>query len=388
MTENETIDRTKVGRNAGIVGIIVNLLLFAAKLTAGLLSASVSIIADAINNLTDAGSSILVMVGYIISSKPADKKHPYGYARVEYICSLFISVIVTVLGVELFKSAIESFKSALSGGEAAQYQTVSYVIMIDAILCKAVLALYYKTVGKKINSEALRASAMDSIGDVCATAAVILGIILTPVIGPIADGIFGAIIAVYILVMGVKLIMESAGTLIGVAPDVELVKKIADKIKSYDGVLGLHDLVIHSYGVENYFVTVHVEVDADRDVMESHDMIDNIEADFRREMGIQMVIHLDPVCISDERTNALHSDIRSIIEALAAEYSSPVSMHDFRVVFGVTHTNIIFDIAITHEFPLTNDDLVDTIRKNVREKHGEQYYTVITIDRDYTTTRY
>lgn len=388
MNDNQALDRAKIGRNAGIVGIGVNLLLFAAKLVAGLLSGSVAIIADAVNNLTDAGSSILVMVGYIISSKPADKEHPYGHARVEYICSLLISVIVTVLGIELFKSAVDSFRNALSGGEIAVYSTVSVIIMAAAIVVKLLLAVFYTSVGRKINSESLRASAIDSIGDVCATAAVILGIVLTPVIGPIADGIFGAVIAVYILVMGVKLIYESSGTLIGKAPDVELVTKIVGKIKSYDGVLGIHDLVIHSYGVNQFFATVHVEVDADRDVMESHEMIDSIEADFRKDLGIQLVIHLDPISVNDERVNTLHSAVRSVIDSIASEYSSPMSMHDFRVVFGVNHSNLIFDVAVPHEFPLENGDIVELIKSRIHSEIGEEYNTVLTIDRDYVTTRY
>ncbi len=388
MPETETLDRTKIGRNAGIVGIVVNLLLFAFKLIAGLASGSVSIIADAVNNLTDAGSSILVMIGYIISSKPADSKHPFGYARAEYLCSLFISVIVTVLGVELLKSSIESLRAALSGGEAAVFQPVAIIIMAAAIVAKALLALFYRTVGKKINSDALKASAVDSIGDVCATAAVILGIILTPVIGPAADGIFGCIIAVYILIMGVKLILESSGTLLGEAPDVSLIKEIADKIKTYDGVLGIHDLVIHNYGVNNCFASVHVEVDAERDVMESHDVMDNIEADFRREKGIQLVVHLDPISVSDEKTNTLRAKVHEIIDVIAAEYSSPVSMHDFRVVFGVSHSNIIFDIAVSNDFPLQNNELAELVKKMIKERIGDGYFTVLTIDRDYITTRY
>lgn len=388
MNDSKTLDRAKIGKNAGIVGIGVNLFLFAAKLIAGLLSGSVSIIADAVNNLTDAGSSILVMVGYIISAKPADKEHPYGHARMEYICSLLISVLVTVLGIELFRSSVDSFMDALAGGEAAEYSVLSIVIMCAAIAVKGFLAVFYTVLGKKIGSDSLRATAIDSIGDICATAAVILGIILTPVIGPIADGIFGAVIAIYIFAMGIKLIIESADRLIGTAPDVDLVKKIVEKIKSYDGVLGIHDLVIHNYGVNKFFATVHVEVDADRDILESHEMIDSIEAVFRSEMGIQLVIHLDPVSVNDERVNTLYSAVRSIIDGIASEYSSPMSMHDFRVVFGVNQTNLIFDIAVPHEFPLGNDELVSTVRSEISGKIGTEFNSVITIDRDYTTVRY
>ncbi len=281
-----------------------------------------SIIADAVNNLTDAGSSILVMVGYIISAKPADHEHPYGHARMEYICGLFISVIVTVLGIELLRSSAESI---FEGGSGAEYSIFSIVIMLTSVAAKALLALFYRRTAKKINSETLYASAADSIGDICATSAVILGIILTPYLGKATDGIFGAAVAIYILVMGIKLIKEASDTLLGKAPDITLVKQIVDKLNSYDGVVGIHDLVIHSYGVNNYYVTVHVEVDADRNVMESHDMIDNIEVDFKEQMGIQLVVHMDPVSLHDDRVNALHLKLCEILRAISSLIATRVS---------------------------------------------------------------
>lgn len=386
MTETLSAEkRTQIGKNAGIVGIGVNLALFGIKLTAGLLSGSVSIIADAVNNLTDAGSSILVMLGYIIAAKPADREHPYGHARMEYLCGLFISIIVTYLGIELFRSSLDSL---LHSTAAASYDGLSVGIMAAALIGKLLLALYYRATAKKIRSDSLKASAADSIGDVCATGAVLLGMALTPVVGPKADGIFGCLIAVYIFVMGVKLILESSNTLLGQAPDVELVKTIVTRLKSYHGVLGIHDLVIHNYGVDRCFASVHVEVDATRDVMESHDMIDRIEVDFKEQMGISLVVHLDPVAVNDHRVNELHLAVHEITDGIAAQYSSPISIHDFRTVFGVTHSNIIFDLAVTSEFPLTNDELVNTIRGEIAQKIGGSYNAVITIDRDYTTTRY
>ena len=386
MTENfSTETRTKIGRNAGIIGIGVNLALFGFKLAAGLLSGSVSIIADAVNNLTDAGSSILVMLGYIIAAKPADREHPFGHARMEYLCGLFISIIVTYLGIELFRSSLDSL---LHSTEAAAYSLVSVVIMGAALICKLLLAVYYRRTARMIGSESLKASAMDSLGDVCATGAVLLGMALTPVFGAKIDGIFGCAIAVYIFIMGVKLILESSNILLGQAPDVELVKDIVGRLKSYDGVLGIHDLVIHNYGADRCFASVHVEVDADRDVLESHDMIDRIEVEIRKQLGIDLVVHLDPVAINDPRVNELHMTVHEIIDGIAAQYSSPVSMHDFRTVFGKTHTNIIFDLAVTSEFPLSNDELVNSIRGEISQKLGPEYNAVITIDRDYTTTRY
>lgn len=378
-------NRTVIGKRAGYVGIAVNIVLFGLKLFVGLASGSVAVMADAVNNLTDAGSSILVTIGYIISGKPADREHPYGYARMEYLCGLFISLIVTVLGVELFRSSLDSL---IHAEEAADFTVSSVVIMVSAILAKGGLAVFYYLTGRSINSDTLKASAVDSIGDVCSTGAVILGILLTPVLGAKADGIFGCIVAAYIFVMGVKLVFESSGTILGTPPEREFVQKMVQKIKSYDGVLGIHDLVVHSYGAEKTFVTVHVETDASRDVMECHDVIDNIEADFRKESGIQMTIHMDPVRIDDPETNRLHASVREIIDHIAAENNAPLSMHDFRVVFGVSHTNLIFDIAISNEFPMRNDELVERIRSDVLKTVGDRYRSVITVDRDYNTERF
>lgn len=258
---NNTLDSTRkfrLGRIAGIIGIAVNILLFAVKFTAGLVTGSMSIVADAVNNITDAASSILVLLGYVFAAKPADKRHPYGHARMEHLCSLMISIVVTVLGIELFTSSID----ALREGEGAVFSPLAIGIMGFSILVKIALAVFYGRIGRKIESSSLRASAMDSIGDVCATGAVIAGMLLTPVFGPKTDAVFGMLIAAYIFVMGVRLILDGVNVLLGEAPDVELVRKIVVKLKSYDGVLGIHDLVIHNYGLDKYFATVHVEMDS------------------------------------------------------------------------------------------------------------------------------
>lgn len=388
MTELRKISpeqRAKLGRKAGFIGICVNVLLFTVKLIAGILSGSVSIIADAVNNFTDAGSSVLVLLGYAISAKPADHEHPYGHARMEYLCGLFISIIITFLGIELFRTSV---KSIIEPEHGVSYSAVSFGIMILSAIVKILLALFYRGLGKRIDSQMLRASAADSIGDVCATAAVILGICLTPVIGTISDGIFGCIVAVYIFVMGVKLIIESSNTLLGAAPDVELVKKIIAKLKEYSGVMGIHDLMIHNYGADQYFVSVHVEMDAEQSIMDCHEIIDDIETDFRRDMGICLVIHLDPVSLNNERVNELRAAIRASVDELAGEFSSPISFHDFRAVFGTKSTELRFDLALSHEFPLSNDELVEMLRNDIRKRLGENYVIVVTIDRDYTTKRY
>ncbi|MBQ3176991.1 MAG: cation transporter, partial [Clostridia bacterium] len=238
------------------------------------------------------------------------------------------------------------------------------------------------------DSASLRASAMDSIGDVCASGAVIAGMFLTSVTGPKTDAVLGCGIAVYIFVMGVKLILEGVNAILGAPPDKELVKEIIGKLRSYDGVIGIHDLVIHNYGMDRYFASVHLEMDADRDIMVSHDIIDNIEADFAKEQNMHLVIHLDPVNQSNAEVNRLRGQVQDVVAEIAGEYGSPVSMHDFRVVFGITHTNLIFDVAVSYEMPLTDRELVEAIREEIVRRIGEGYYAVITVDREYTSNRY
>lgn len=386
MSEKRTYtvkERARIGRNAGLVGIAVNLVLFAMKLALGIVTGSVSVIADAVNNLSDAGSSILVLIGYVLSAKPADRKHPYGHARIEYLITLFISVIIAALGFDLLKSSVES----LSGGKVAEFGTVSVVVMAASVLLKLFLALYFKVVGKKISSASLSASSVDSIGDMAATAAVVIGMLLSPYLGSYVDGVLGCAIAVYIIVLGVKLIKESSDTILGTAPDAELVMKIVSKLRSYDGVLGIHDLVMHNYGEGRFFASVHVEMDAAGDIMLSHDLIDNIETDFMRDMGIHMVIHFDPVCVGDGRVDALKEKLHSIIDGLSSSLSSPISMHDFRAVFGVTHTNLIFDVVVSNELPISEAELCDMIRSEL-SKTDPTLNAVITVDRDYTSSIY
>lgn len=369
--------RTRIGRNAGIVGIAVNLLLFAMKVFVGIMTSSVSVIADAANNLSDAGSSVIVMVSYILSGKPADKEHPFGHARMEYLSTLFISLIITFLGFELFRSSVESIFSAET---VAVFDMTAVVIMGASILLKLFLVFYFSLMGKKIGSASLRASAIDSLGDVGATTAVVIGMFISRYTGPATDGVLGCVIAVYVFVLGVKMIKESSDTLLGSAPDKDTVKEISEKLESYDGVLGIHDLVMHNYGEDRFFASVHVEVDASKDIMHSHDMIDNIERDFATDMGVNLVIHLDPVCIGDERVDALKQRTLEILADIESETESRISMHDFRVVFGVTHTNIIFDVAVSFDFPMKEKALTERIKRDINGLDGT-CYAVVTVDR-------
>ena len=382
--ENTKEKRLKVGKTAGIVGIVANVILFAIKVLIGIFTGSIAAVADAINNLSDAGSSVFVLVGYHLSGKPADKEHPYGHARMEYLCGLFISVIITVLGIELLR---DSAAKLFGGGSDTEFSLIAIITMAVTMLGKAALAIFNFIMAKKIDSDTLKATAIDSIGDIFATGAVVAGMLLTPVTGKYTDAVLGAGIAIYIIVLGAKLVRESSDTLLGKAPDRELVSDIVAKIRSYDGVLGIHDLVVHSYGAGKVFATVHVEVDADGDVMVSHDLCDNIENDFRDGGSVYLVIHMDPVQHSDPRVNALRGDVSEILSHISAECGSPASMHDFRAVFGVTHSNLIFDVAITDEFPLSDRELSLRLEDEIK-KLSPIYNTVITVDRDYTSNRF
>ena len=376
--------RIRVGRFAGFVGIFANVALFTVKLIFGLIFGSISIIADSLNNLSDSGSNALTVVGYTISGKPADKDHPYGHARMEYLASLLISIIVTFLGFEMLTTSIEKLTSEPTG---QKYSAIAIIVMASTIVVKVFVAVLNFKLGKHIDSKALKATAIDSISDVIATGAVVLGMIITPYTGPYTDGIIGILIAVYIMIMGIKLVVESSNTLIGEAPDKDFIHNIIGKIKSYEGVLGIHDLVIHSYGANRCFATVHVEIDADGEIMHSHDLMDNIEADFLKNEGINLVIHMDPISISDPETNELRQKCMEVVSTISQEYSHPVSMHDFRIVKGVTHTNVLFDVSITTEFSLSNEELCSELSERIK-KINPLYHLVLTIDRDYYSERY
>lgn len=382
-TPNDPESRVKIGRFAGVVGIIANTVLFIVKIAIGLLFGSISVIADSLNNLSDAGSSVLTVVGYTMSGKPADKDHPYGHARMEYLCSLFISVIVMFLGVEMLTSSIDKI---VNKQQTEEFGITAIIIIASTIAVKVLIALFYGKLGKRINSPTLKASAIESVSDVITTSAVVIGMVLTPYTGPYTDAIIGCAIAVYILVMGFKLVKESSNILIGTAPDAEFVHSIIKRIKEYQGVLGIHDLVVHSYGENKSFITVHVEVDSEESIMVSHELMDNIEADFLKE-NINLVIHMDPVCVNDPETNELKSICAKIVSDIASEYSSPVSMHDFRVVKGSIYTKLLFDVSISNDMPLSDKRLCEQISEEVK-RINPLTELILTVDRDYFSSRF
>ena len=370
-TEDPAV-RDKCGRVAGAVGIVTNFLLFLMKIIVGTVFHSVSVTADAVNNLTDSGSSVVTLIGFKMASKPADEKHPFGHARIEYLSGVIVSFIVIFLGLQLGMSSIEKILMP----EENALTPVALVVLVISILAKLWQCLFYRKVGRMIESESVEATSKDSRNDVIATSVVLLGAVITMLTGVNLDGYMGAAVALFIVFSGVQLTISTADPLLGQAPEGELVQTITEKMLSYPGIIGMHDLAVHNYGVGRCFASAHCEVDAKNDILVSHDLIDNIERDFSRDLGIHMVIHLDPVIVGDARTDALHCKVQSLVTAL---YPT-VTIHDFRVIWGVTHSNIVFDAAVP--FAVKDSDAVITQKLEAEiQKLDPDYRTVVTIDR-------
>lgn len=370
-TEDPAV-RDKCGRVAGAVGIVTNFLLFLMKIIVGTVFHSVSVTADAVNNLTDSGSSVVTLIGFKMASKPADEKHPFGHARIEYLSGVIVSFIVIFLGLQLGMSSIEKILTP----EENALTPVALVVLVISILAKLWQCLFYRKVGRMIKSESVEATSKDSRNDVIATSVVLLGAVITMLTGVNLDGYMGAAVALFIVFSGVQLTISTANPLLGQAPEGELVQTITEKMLSYPGIIGMHDLAVHNYGVGRCFASAHCEVDAKNDILVSHDLIDNIERDFSRDLGIHMVIHLDPVIVGDARTDALHCKVQSLVTAL---YPT-VTIHDFRVIWGVTHSNIVFDAAVP--FAVKDSDAVITQKLEAEiQKLDPDYRTVVTIDR-------
>ena len=370
-TEDPAV-RDKCGRVAGAVGIVTNFLFFLMKIIVGTVFHSVSVTADAVNNLTDSGSSVVTLIGFKMASKPADEKHPFGHARIEYLSGVIVSFIVIFLGLQLGMSSVEKILTP----EENALTPVALVVLVISILAKLWQCLFYRKVGRMIKSESVEATSKDSRNDVIATSVVLLGAVITMLTGVNLDGYMGAAVALFIVFSGVQLTISTADPLLGQAPEGELVQTITEKMLSYPGIIGMHDLAVHNYGVGRCFASAHCEVDAKNDILVSHDLIDNIERDFSRDLGIHMVIHLDPVIVGDARTDALHCKVQSLVTAL---YPT-VTIHDFRVIWGVTHSNIVFDAAVP--FSVKDSDAVITQKLEAEiQKLDPDYRTVVTIDR-------
>lgn len=371
--ENELKTRERYGKFASIVGICTNILLFIIKFTVGIAFNSISITADAINNLSDSGTSLVTFVGFKLSGKPADSQHPYGHARMEYIAGLIVSFIILFLGLQTGKASIEK----IIHPQEASFSIVAVVMLIISILIKGWQFLFYRKIGRTIDSITLLATSVDSRNDIYSTFAVLVSVIITRLTGFNLDGYMGLVVAFLIIITAIGLIKDTINPLLGNAPSKELVDSIYEKILSYNGIIGLHDLIVHNYGAAQYFASVHCEVCAEQDVMVSHDIIDNIERDFLKDYNIHLVIHMDPIVRNDEKTNAIKAKVIDIINSI----SEKISIHDFRVVWGITHSNLIFDVVVPFNFYLSDRELVEHISEKILEI-DESYNSIITIDHE------
>lgn len=370
--------RMAYGKFAGVVGIVCNVLLCLGKGVAGLVSGSVSIVADAVNNLSDASSNIISLLGFKLAGKPADSGHPYGHGRYEYLSGLLVAVLIVVIGVELVKSSVEK----IANPEPTDFSWVVVGILIASILVKLWMALFNRTIGRRIGSTTLEATAIDSRNDVVTTAAVLAALLVSHYTDFELDGWAGLVVGAFIVWSGIGLVRDTVNPLLGTAPSPELVEHIRSKIMGYPGVLGTHDLMVHDYGPGRQFASVHVEMAAEADVLASHDVIDNIEQDFLREDGLVMTIHFDPIVTADESVN----NLRHWLESLVKGIDERLSIHDLRTVPGPTHTNVIFDCLKPHEVELTDAELREKICDLVEKEHPE-YSCKITVDASYVSSQ-
>ena len=366
--------RASYGKLSGKVGIFCNAFLFAVKFIMGTISGSVSITADAVNNLSDAASSVISLIGFKMAEKPADEDHPYGHARYEYLSGLTVAVMIILIGFELFKT---SFDKVLHPS-TVDFSIALVIVLAVSILIKLWMALFNKSLGKKINSSALEATAADSRNDVISTSAVLAAAVISHFFKINLDGYMGIAVAVFILYSGIGLVKDTLDPLLGKAPEPELVDYIQKKILSYDGVLGTHDLRIHDYGPGRKFASVHVEMAAEGDVLKSHDVIDNIERDFLSKDNLNIIVHYDPIVTKDDIVN----DFRSWLMEQVKSIDPHLSIHDLRIVPGNSHTNLVFDCVMPHCINMSPSELKAEIRRLVNIKYPN-YYCIITIDSSY-----
>lgn len=366
--------RDRYGKVAGVVGILSNALLCAMKILVGLISGSIAIVADAVNNLADASSSLITLIGFKLAGMPEDKEHPYGHARIEYLAGLLVSVIIIVVGLELGKSSAEK----IFAPTPTEFSPTVVIVLLLAIGIKIWQACFNISAGRRIDSMTLIATGADSRNDVIATSAVLLSLIIGELFKIQIDGYMGVLVALFIVWSGIGLVKETVSPLLGEAPDPEMVAAIEKIANSYDGVLGLHDLAVHNYGPGKVFASLHVEVDAAVDVMVSHDMIDNIEHQIARQLNIHCTVHMDPINLDDPNREPL----KQILMETIASLEGVCNFHDLRIVPGPTHTNVVFDVAVSPECKLSNEELSKKLSDAVTD-YNPDFHAVIEFDRAY-----
>ena len=364
------------GALCGFVGIGLNILLFAGKLAAGTLSGSIAITADAFNNLSDAGSSVVTLLGFRLAGKKPDAGHPFGHGRLEYVSGLIVAGLILLMGAELAKSSVDKILHP----EAVTFSWLAAGILLASIGVKLYMYLYNRAVGKKIKSAAMSATAADSLSDTAATSAVLLAMVIGKLTDVQLDGWVGLVVALFILWSAVQAARDTISPLLGQAPDPMLVKEIESLVMAHDTVVGIHDLVVHDYGPGRCIISLHAEVPADEQVLELHDVIDNIEEELAQKLRCEAVIHMDPVVVGDPTVTALHQQVAALVKTIDPR----ITIHDFRMVPGQTHTNLIFDAVIPFDERLTRQQVADRIRQMVSEMEGD-YRAVVKVENSYVS---
>lgn len=366
--------RKRYGMLGGVTGVICNVLLFAVKLAVGLVTSSVAVMADAFNNLSDVGSSVVTIAGFKLASKAPDKKHPFGYGRIEYIAGLIISLIIIMLGVEFIRTSVDRILHP----EPVVYSTWSLIVLVISVLVKLWMAVFSRTLAKAIESPAISAASFDSISDVCATSAVIVSLVFSSVTAFPVDGIIGIVVALFIIFSGISIARDTLSPLLGQTPDPEMVKEIENRVLSYEDITGVHDLIIHNYGPGRCIASIHAEVPADHDFIGAHEHIDLAEREISEQMNIMLVIHLDPIAVNDQRVDKIHAVALSVLH----DIDPCLTLHDFRLVDGENRINVIFDVVVPHGYRLSNDALRLLIDRGLKS-HDARLFSVINIDNSF-----
>ncbi len=365
--------RQAYGILCGVVGVCLNVLLFAGKLAAGILSGSVAITADAFNNLSDAGSSVVSMLGFKLAGQKPDSDHPFGHGRMEYVSGLIVAMLIILMGVELLRTSVEQILHP----EAVEFSLVSVGILAVSILVKLYMCAYNRSIGKKIRSASMVATATDSLSDVCATAVVLAATIFSRFSDLPIDGWCGLLVALFILYAGYRAAADTINPLLGQPPEPEFVAEVERRVLAHPEIVGIHDLIVHNYGPGRLMITLHAEVPADGDMLELHDVVDTVEHELAVALHCQTTIHMDPV-VNDEAT----VEMKKQVEELVRQIDERITIHDFRMVRGKSHTNLIFDALVPFGLPQSDREVAKRIRALVQGMKGN-YFAVVQVEKGY-----
>lgn len=367
--------RQAYGVLCGIVGILLNVLLFIGKFLAGTISNSIAITADAFNNLSDAGSSFVTLIGFKLAGAKPDPEHPFGHGRMEYVSGLVVAAAILLMAYELIRDSVNKIMHP----EETEFSVLVLVILLASILVKLYMAYYNKSIGKKIDSAAMRATATDSLSDTCATLVVLIATLVGHYTGLHIDGWCGVLVGIFILYAGINAAKETLDPLLGQPPEESFVEEIDRIVMAHEEICGIHDLIVHDYGPGRQMISLHAEVPAEGDILEIHDVIDNVENELRAKLGCEATIHMDPIVTADEHIG----ELKQAVTAVVRDIDEIITLHDFRVVTGPTHTNLIFDILIPFKFYISDEELTLMIEQRVKERLGNNYFVVMKIDKAY-----